>query len=315
MALLPVLPSEVFTAIPSGQSYVDGLVNKYVLRTKNSQGIGGFVFDYLGDVNVSLQADITDHFIEDNTAIQDHVAIRPIKVTMRGFVAELTLPKPQGVVGALASAQSALTQVQAYLGKYTPGVTQTLAKAVTQVQNTVQTIDNTLAKAQNIISLFPGAPPNATKQAKAYSQLFTAMQQKLPMQIDTPYRVLKDMIIEQIVFVQPEETKYWSDITVTLKQIQFVEVTEVADDGTFAGRLAQQAQTPTNKGVVPGASVAKVRRGPCGTSRLDLLERTVMSLVFRSPPADEDDLLDMLRDRECDYGELMGEKLGEASCW
>ena len=70
-------------------------------------------------------------------------------------------------------------------------------------QNTVQTIDNTLAKAQNVISLFPGAPPNATKQAKAYSQLFTAMQQKLPMQIDTPYRVLKDMIIEQIVFVQP----------------------------------------------------------------------------------------------------------------
>ena len=41
----------------------------------------------------------------------------------------------------------------------------------------------------------------------------------------------------------------------TLKQIQFVEVTEVADDGTFAGRLAQQAQTPTNKGVVPGAPV------------------------------------------------------------
>lgn len=255
MALTPFPPSDVFTAIPNGQSYVDGLVNKYVLRTKNSQGIGGFVFDYLGDVNVTLQADITDHFAEDNTAIQDHVALRPIKVTMRGFVAELTLPKPQGVVGALASAQSALTQVDAYLGKYTPGVAQTLSKAITQVQSTVSTINQTLAKAQNIISLFPGAPPSSTKQAKAYSQLFTAMQQKLPMQIDTPYRVLSNMIIEQITFVQPEETKYWSDISVTLKQINFVEVTDVADDGTFAGRLAQQAQAPTNKGVVPGANV------------------------------------------------------------
>ncbi len=255
MALTPVLPSSVFTAIPSGQSYLDGLVNKYVLRTKSSHGIGGFVFDYLGDVNVTLQADITDHFAEDNTAIQDHVAIRPIKVTLRGFVSELVLPASQGVVGLLATAQSALTRVEAYAGKYTPGVTQTLSKAVTQVQDTVNTINRTLAKAQNIISLFPGSPPAATKQAKAYSQLFTAMQQKLPMQIDTPYRVLTNMLIEQITFVQPEETKFWSDISVTLKQINFVEVATVADDGTFAGRLAQQAQASTNKGIVPGKPV------------------------------------------------------------
>jgi hypothetical protein len=255
MALAPQLPADTFTAIPNGQSYVDGLVNKYVLRTKSSQGIGGFVFDYLGEVNVSMDADITDHYAEDNTAIQDHVAIRPIEVVMRGFISELTLPKPQGVVGALAATQSALVQVNAYLGKYTPGVTQTLSRAVTQVQSTVNTINQTLAKAQNIISLFPGAPPAATKQSKAYAQLFTAMTKKLPMTIDTPYRVLKNMIIKRITFVQPEDTKSWSDISVTLKQINFVEVLNVADNGQFAGRLAQQAQAQTNKGVVPGTSV------------------------------------------------------------
>ncbi len=255
MALAPALPSSVFTAIPSGQSYIDGLVNKYVLRTKSSNGIGGFVFDYLGEVSVSMDADITDHYAEDNTAIQDHVAIRPIEVVMRGFISELTLPAPQGVVGALAAAQSALTQVDAYLGHYTPGVVQTFQKSITQVQNTVNTINRTLAKAQNIISLFPGAPPAATKQSKAYSQLFTAMNQKLPMTIDTPYRVLKNMLIKRIAFAQPEDTKSWSDISVTLKQINFVEIATVADNGQFSGRLAQQAQTPTNKGVVPGAQV------------------------------------------------------------
>lgn len=255
MALIPELPSATFTAIPSGQAYVDGLVNKYVLRTKSSAGIGGFLFDYQGDVNVSLEADITDHYAENNTAVQDHVALRPIEITLRGFVSELTLPKPQGVAGALAAAQSALTQVNAYLGKYTPGVAQTLSTVITQVQSTVNTINQTLAKAQNIISLFPGAPPTATKQAKAYSQLFTAMQQKLPMTVDTPYRVLHNMIIKRITFVQPEDTKSWSDISVTLKQINFVETATVADNGSFAGRLAQQGQATTNKGVVPGAPV------------------------------------------------------------
>lgn len=255
MAFTPQLPSETFNAIPDGQAYVDGLVNKYVLRTKSSAGIGGFLFDYLGEINVNMDADITDHFAEDNTAIQDHVAIRPIEVTMRGFISELSLPAPQGVSGALASAQSALTQVDAYLGKYTPGVAQTLSAAITKVQSTVNTVNQTLQKAQNIISLFPGAPPSGTKQAKAYTQLFTAMQKKLPMTIDTPYRVLRNMMIKRIVFVQPEETKSWSDISVTLKQIQFVEIATVADNGSFAGRLQQQAQAPTNKGVVPGAQV------------------------------------------------------------
>lgn len=255
MALTPELPSTAFTAIPSGQAYVDGLVNKYVLRTKSSAGIGGFLFDYESDTNVSLEADITDHYAENNTAVQDHVALRPIEITLRGFVSELTLPKAQGVVGLLAAAQSALTQVPAYIQQYTPGVTQTLQKAITQVQNTVNTINQTLAKAQNIISLFPGAPPTATKQAKAYSQLFTAMQQKLPMTVDTPYRVLHNMMIKRITFVQPEETKSWSDITVTLKQIRFVETATVADNGSFAGRLAQQAQAQTNKGAAPGNTV------------------------------------------------------------
>ncbi len=255
MALTPQLPSAVFTAVPKGQSYVDGLVNKYILRTKSSNGIGGFIFDYLGDINVAMEADITDHYAEDNTAIQDHVAIRPIEVVMHGFVSELAMPAPQGVVGLLANMQSGLSQVEAYLGRYTPGVTQTLQKAVTKVQSTVNTINQTLQKAQNVISLFPGAPPNATKQAKAYSQLFTAMSQKLPMTIDTPYRVLQNMLIKRIVFVQPEDTRTWTDISVTLKQINFVETATVADNGTFAGRLAQQAQAPVNKGVVPGAPV------------------------------------------------------------
>jgi hypothetical protein len=255
MAFNPALPSETFTAIPSGQKYLDGLVNKYILRTKASTGIGGFLFGALGDVNVALEADITDHYAENNTAIQDHVAIRPVEVTMRGFVSELTLPKPQGVVGLLAAAQNVLTQVPAYIQRYTPGVTQTLQKAVTKVQSTVNTINQTLAKAQNIISLFPGAPPVVSKQAKAYAQLSTAMKQKLPMTIDTPYGMMTNMIIKRLAFVQPEDTQSWSDITVTLKQINFVEVATVADNGSFAGRLAMQAQTTTNKGVVPGAKV------------------------------------------------------------
>lgn len=247
--------SNPFTAIPNGQSYVDGMVNHYILRTKSTQGIAGFVFDYLGDTTLNLEADITDHYSENNFAVQDHVAIKPTRVVLKGFVSELVHKAPQGVVGLLASMQSGLSQIDAYLESYTPGVVQTLQKAVTQVQNTVNNINNTLQKAQNVISLFPGAPPTTTKQETAYIQLSIALRTKQVMTIETPFHVFDNMIIERLTLIQPEETKTWADISVTLKQLRFVDVTLVADDGTFANRLAQQRAAATNKGTVPGAPV------------------------------------------------------------
>lgn len=53
-------------------------------------GIAGFLFDVPEEQTFVLDSDITDHFVEDNTAIQDQVALRPEKVTLRGLVAEIT---------------------------------------------------------------------------------------------------------------------------------------------------------------------------------------------------------------------------------
>src|SRR5580704_11292002 len=36
-----------------------------------------FVFHYEGEQSVDLESDITDHFIEDNSPIQDLIALRP----------------------------------------------------------------------------------------------------------------------------------------------------------------------------------------------------------------------------------------------
>ena len=67
------------------------LEQKAIVRPNNPPpGIAGFLFDIVGDEWVELQSDITDHFVEDNTAINDQIALRPEQVTVRGIVAELT---------------------------------------------------------------------------------------------------------------------------------------------------------------------------------------------------------------------------------
>ena len=49
-----------------------------------------FLFDTRGEEEANLESDITDNYIEDNTAMQDHIGLKPMTITLRGYVGELT---------------------------------------------------------------------------------------------------------------------------------------------------------------------------------------------------------------------------------
>lgn len=94
-------PAVVPTEKPSQLTVVkqlSTLQQKAIVRPNNPPlGIAGFLFDITGDEWVELSSQITDHFTEANTAIQDNIALEPEKVTVRGLVAELRSfsPPPQ----------------------------------------------------------------------------------------------------------------------------------------------------------------------------------------------------------------------------
>ena len=54
-----------------------------------AEDIGYFIFDIDGTVTHQLESDITDHYVEDNTAVQDHIALRPEKITLKNYQGEL----------------------------------------------------------------------------------------------------------------------------------------------------------------------------------------------------------------------------------
>lgn len=248
---LTEIPKAGLQTIQNGRNYVDGLANKFIVKPKNAKGIGGFVFDYEGETNLTIQADITDHYNEDNTAVQDHIAIHPIKLTLRGFVAELVLKPPQGILGALSSIQNRLTTVPAYLGKYTPGGLATIQKALTKTQNTVNTIDQSLARVKNIVGMFDKTAPGRSAQEKAYNKLQSLMVTKQLVFVETPYGTFNNMAVESLVLVQDELTKQWSDIVVTMKRMNFVSINTATVDFRD-GRNVQQAKDPTSKGSTKG---------------------------------------------------------------
>ena len=52
--------------------------DNYVVRPTNKFGLGGFVFDVASETETRMEADITDHYVEDNSAIQDHIGVNRI---------------------------------------------------------------------------------------------------------------------------------------------------------------------------------------------------------------------------------------------
>lgn len=238
--------------LQDGNNYLNTLANKYVVKPKNAKGIGGFLFDYEGETNVTYQAEITDHWIETNDPVQDHIAQKPVRLMLRGFIGELVLKQPAGLVGALATLQSKLTTVPAYIGKYTPGTIALLQRGVTTAQNTVNTIDQGLQRVKNIVGLFPGAAPQKSKQQQAFSQLTALYLSRQVFTVQTPYTSFDSMVIETLTFIQPEETKYWSDISVTMKQLRFVDTQVSSTKAAFGGRAAKQREAQVSQGNTKG---------------------------------------------------------------
>lgn len=238
--------------LQNGDNYLNAIANRFIVKPRTAKGIAGFIFDYEGEDTVTYQSEITDHYVETNDAVQDHVALRPVKIVLRGFVSELVQTPPAGIIGALATIQSKLTAVPAYLGKYTPGAINAFSRAVTTAQNVATQINTGLSKIQNIIGFLPGAAPQKSRQQRAFAQLVALWESRQVMTVETPYRYYDSMMIESVAFTQPEETQSWSDISVSLKQIRFVEIQTVALNGTFEQRAALQRQGVANQGKTQG---------------------------------------------------------------
>ena len=242
--------ADAFNYLTSQES---GLVNDRI-------NMGGFIFDYAGEVTAELKSDITDHYTEDNTVMQDHAALNPIRITMRGLVGELVAgPGPGGLNGLLGGLQSSLTTINAYTGGKTPQAIVKASKAITQVQNVTNQISSVVSKYNSLKNFLDWGAESSTRQAKAYKQLETKWYMKEIMYIQTPFKNYPNMMIESLKMVQSEETKYVSEITVTLKQIRQAKVT-VTKTGAAVVK-AQKAAQVTRQGAGKN-TVANTLYGP-----------------------------------------------------
>lgn len=230
-------------------------LQSYVVAPLNAFGLGGFVFDSQGESIAHLSSEITDHYTEDNKAVQDHVAIRPIKITLKGYVGEVVYSTQSQSSQFLQQAVKKLTSISAFLPE--------LSASATQLQETIQAPSQsnvTLADAANIygdVKNLLASSGFGSKQQNAFSFFKALMNEKVLLGVQTPWQFLTNMMIETIVAIQDENSLFITDFSVTLKQMRFAQTLTTAYSAaqSLDGDAAIQGQNLVNIGNVPGVSL------------------------------------------------------------
>lgn len=216
-----------------------------LITPKDNFGYGGFLFDVVDEENTKLESEITDHYVEDNTAVQDDIALKPIEVVAKGYVGEYVYETPviEQAIQTSTGKLSIITQYLPKLSSYANKLMQKAQKISNQVdvaQTKVQSLYKTFNQIGNI---------SDSKQAQAYAYFAAAWQSRQLFKIQTPYCFYDNMAIKMVKFIQTGETKDKSQIEITFKQIRKVVSTNTA---SVQGRLKAQISKTVNAGLIKG---------------------------------------------------------------
>lgn len=229
------------------------LKNSALLAPKSARGISGFVFDVPDTESVVLTSEITDHYTESNSFLNDHVVQRPIEVTLSGFIGRLVFRRPDGLLGGLQFINNRLEAVDAYLGELTPGGVQVAQEAITFVETNVTRINQAIDRTQNLVNAFAGDGVEDDPIVLAYNNLEALWRSSQIMTVQTPVKYFDDLAITRIAFTQNNESEDIIDIQVSLKQVRFAE-TEIIQfsDNLFPPRNEVQGSPGEEVGQVQG---------------------------------------------------------------
>lgn len=183
-----------------------------IVPQANSEAL---IFNYEGEQTVTIESDITDHYVEDNTAINDQIALRPEIITTRGFIGELTNILP----GALQALQTAAQAVSVISG-YAPTLSLTALLALNKAQQAYQVGNQLQNLAVNAFDTISGQGTQ-NKQQKAYAQIYGWWQSRTLITIQTPWSLFINCAIKSARVIQDPDTQLITDFEVTLKVLRF----------------------------------------------------------------------------------------------
>lgn len=224
-----------------------------------------YYFDIITSHSVTIQNNMTDNFLENNTAVQDHIAHMPIQVTLSGISGEVVYkpsrmdknaPFDLSKVGLgrlntplnnfynnVNSRFSPITNKLSPISVITPqssNVTQ-LAKNIYNYSG--QSVNRYVKVAKSIV----GSITNRETRLKEIFRKFSILRSaNTPLIVTTPYYEFQNMYIQSITLRQ-DEMNFTTDIELSLKQLQFANVQYTEADKNVMAMYNSYAQAKTSE--------------------------------------------------------------------
>lgn len=246
------ISSRLNEKVSNSREFIDNRSSVFI-SPKSARGLSGWEFDVLQDESLSIEADITDHYVESGTYLNDHKVIKPVQITVSGLKGELVYKPPEGLQGQTQELNNKLTEVDAYLGDYTPGMIQEIQRSILIANSAVSRINQNLDRTQNVLSSLSGEGPETTKQQRAYTELKALFNSSQLITVQTPWRYFDSMMITSISCRQGPDSAYYSQISVTLKEIRFANIEiNTFDENILPPREEMQISEEQDTGRVQG---------------------------------------------------------------
>lgn len=243
--------------VSTNANYISNIADAFIVRPKdNIYGIDGFIFgEYgsIGDEETTGENDITDHYVEDNIAAQDHIAVKPLIFRLTGYVGEIKTSRPEGLkmAGGIASK---LTTISPYLPKLTSQAQQ-IFNSVSQIKQAADIAADTGKSSWDIFKKQIPLPENGNRQRIVWAFFETMRTSRRIISVETPWGFIENAAIMSVSSSQ-RNSKFNTEISITVKQIRLVNnlTTRKLTQGE---RAFLQAQEQQDKGLSQGVPVSK----------------------------------------------------------
>ena len=232
------------------------------IQPQNKPGLESFsqqkslLFTYEGEQAVTLSSDVTDHYIEDNTAINDQVSLKPETITTQGYVGELTDRPPNEAFQKLSDINKKLYVVSGL----TPGLSIAAQIAYNTAKQIYEVGVQTRRAALSAIDSISGktSQQNQTEQQKMFNNFYSYWKDRTLFTVQTPWAIFENCIIMNLRAIQSSETNVISDFEVTFKVMRFAETkyqkqkqSKVFKPKDAEGRTATAGSEPATIGPNP----------------------------------------------------------------
>jgi hypothetical protein len=253
-------------------------VGTAVVSVLSNTGIAGYKFHIPQTEVIKMESEVTDHYTDSNAVLQDHIARRPVTITLTGLQGEYFYSINE-VQDTLAQIVPTLNLVSQFLPKLTNAAMSkkiewanyqkslNLGAGISANQN----VDLTKTLAQNtsllskanmmwnelngvdLFKLFQDIYKLKSAQTRAFLFLEAMWKLNKPFSVETTWKRYDNMIITSLQPVRDNNADI-TEFSVTFKQINFAQ-TRYESLNNAAGRTRQQLFKTVSKGLEKGEEV------------------------------------------------------------